>query len=48
MRAMPQWKHWFDERPALGGLELRAHVLALPNPDAEPATRRYPSASKPS
>lgn len=46
MRAMPQWKTLLDERQRWAVANYVRYVLALPNPDAEPADPEIPERAK--
>lgn len=46
MRAMPQWKTWFEEDQLWKVANYVRHVLALPDPKAEPADPEIPERAK--
>lgn len=46
MRAMPRWKELLDERQRWAVANYVRHVLALPDPDAEPADPEIPERAK--
>jgi mono/diheme cytochrome c family protein len=46
MRAMPQWRYWFDEDQRWLVSNYVRSILVFPNPDAEPADPEMPTAAE--